>query len=154
MNSPKAISGLLRDGVGERLEGMLQRCQRLRALEQRLYDCLDISVSGHCRLLNVQGRRLVLGVSSPAWASRIRYQIPALLTCVQRLEGMEGVEGIDLRVLPKEAAPREARKRDYQPMQLSRHSAQLIDSCAEHIDDEALRRALKHLAGRGRQDPG
>lgn len=146
MNSPRPLSGLLHKNANPTLDGLVKRCQHLQKLEQQLSACLDIRSIGHCRLINVHQGELLLGVDSAAWASRLRYQIPTLLDCVRKQDGLRGLRNIRLTVLPSQETSKPPLTR--RPANLSRESALALQSCANHIEHDGLRQALERLASR------
>ena len=151
MNSPTPITSLLSTTQASGLRQLMQRCEQLRALQRQLHQCLDLNLMGHCRLVNLQGQSLILAVPSPAWATRMRYQLPTLLSCLQAQQGMRHIKEIQIRVHP--ANDHETPRQAPRPVSLSAQSAMLIADCAEHINDAALSQALFRLARHGQDRP-
>lgn len=69
----------------------VRRALWLEALEQQLRPCLPPPLSGHCRLGNVAGGRLVFIVDSPVWKARLRLAAPEIIE-VARSIGLAATE--------------------------------------------------------------
>jgi hypothetical protein len=148
MNTPRPLNSLLNGTGNDTLERLMQRGKQLLQLERRILECLDIEAAGHCRLLNLREGELILGVDSQAWASRLRYQIPALLECTRRLDGLAALQSIQLNLLPKS----ELQPTRYRPaIPMSRESSLALQSCAQHLSHPPLRAALEKLATRRKE---
>ncbi|HFQ91359.1 MAG TPA: DUF721 domain-containing protein, partial [Chromatiales bacterium] len=103
-------------------------------------------LEGHCRVLNYDGRRLVLRTDSPAWNTLLRYHTPDLLTRLRRHAPLRGLASLHIRTAP--ATP-EAKPRDTAPPRgLGPDTAALVRSLADTMNDERLRLALRRLADR------
>lgn len=150
MNSPSPLSQLLHKASNSSLNRILARAKGLQQLERRLLQCLDIEAATHCRLLNIEQGECVLGVDSAAWASRLRYQLPNLLECARRLEGLSGLRHIRLSLQEPTTPLTEASLPKRPAQRLSRESAMAVNECARHIEHEGLRHALQRLASRGK----
>ena len=150
MNSPALLGKLLHKGSNSSLNRILARAKGLQQLEKRLLQCLDIEAATHCRLLNIEQGECVLGVDSAAWASRLRYQLPNLLECARRLEGLSGLSHIRLSLQEPTAIATGALPPKRPALRLSKESALAVDECARHIEHEGLRTALQRLATRGK----
>ncbi|MEZ5542487.1 MAG: DUF721 domain-containing protein [Pseudomonadota bacterium] len=99
MNNPIKIQ----DIIGSRAQSRLVRQARLLLdIDAQLQQLLPDSLRPHCRLLSVNGNKLVLAADSPAWAARLRFQTHQLLRQL-RLPGNVRLRGIRIRVRPPEA---------------------------------------------------
>jgi hypothetical protein len=76
----------------------------------------------------------------------LRFALPALAGRLPRVEGFEFVEHLTVRVAPADAFKGGARRR----IALSIEAAEMIWSCAAHIEDEELSAALRRLASHAR----
>lgn len=140
MDKPSQLTKLL-DQSASAAGNILRRGQYLQRLNQLLSRVLDTESRLHCRIGNVRDGLLILYTDSTAWATRLRYQAPALLAQLQQQKGLEGLQKIELRVLPE--GKQEVK---HQKASLSNEAASCITACADGIEDERLRNALKHLA--------
>lgn len=140
MDKPKPITDLLyRDNFPA--EGVLQRGQFLHRLNRLLSSLLDDDSRLHCQVGNVRDGVLIIYVDSTAWASRLRYQSPALLKQLQQRKGLAALNQIEIKVLPRQ----ESKKR-IKPVELSAEASSCLSACADSIADEGLRAALQRLA--------
>ncbi|MDH5784698.1 MAG: DciA family protein [Chromatiales bacterium] len=146
MNKLSQLSVLLQQ-CGIASDGLLQHGQRLNLLEQLIKELLDSGSSLHFRLGNYRDNTLILYADSNAWASRLRYQAPALLTQLRKMEGLDGIDRIDVRVMPQEI--KSIKK---QHVSLSSAASSCIIACADGVSDEGLRNALRHLARHHKPD--
>ena len=149
---PASIDRWLGHGAG--VWGRLTaRAARLRRLQPTVQGCLEAVSAGSptppVRVAAFDGGDLLLVTESPAWSARLRYQEPALLTCLTR-SGLL-VSRIRVRVTP---APPPDPPRRARPARLSPHSARLLDAYARSVHDPALRAALERLASRGSRGGG
>ncbi len=140
MDKPNQITKLLHSASFP-AEGLLQRGQYLHRLDRLLGKLLDAESRLHCRVGNVRDGVLILYTDSTAWATRLRYQTPALLQQLKQRRGLEGLQQIELRVLPKEK-----KEVSYQQAKLSQEASSCLTSCAESVEDEGLSGALRRLA--------
>ena len=91
----------------ERLGVILRRdahladlCQRgldLQSLDKKLKRRLDHGLQDYFELANIRGDVAVLLAASPAWAARLRYQVPLILAACRAL-GMDSVKTIQIKV--------------------------------------------------------
>lgn len=129
-----------KEGVSFR--NTLERARQLHQLSSLITQCLDPAIAQHCQLANVRGDTLVIQSDSPGWASKLRYLGPQIINCLQQHQRLRAIKRIKVRVAPL-AQPIE---RSVRRMQLSPENAQLIDSLADSITDQALGAALRRLA--------
>lgn len=154
MKSPKPLHKLLR-GSSLTLSGVVDRANELAALNAALSQLLDPTLAAHCRVANLRRDTLILQADSPAWAARLRYQIPALLKTLRGARSpkaaLRGLEEIQIKIRPPARRPpvkvgRQAR--------MSPSAARLIDAAAQCMDDAPLQSALHRLASRARHGRG
>lgn len=102
---------------------------------------------------------LVLRVTSPSWASRLRYQLKPLIERLRTEAEFASLTDIEIRVRPqadpgveqerlrvREEQLRYARKVN----RMSTHTAEVIQAAADAIDDPELKQALQRLSQRKR----
>ncbi len=143
MTRPRSLQQLL--GLGESAR-LIERIQYLKSLNGQLHICLDPETSSHTQVADLNAERLLVHVDSSAWATRLRYQLPQLLRCLNQHPSLAQLRRIDIRVAPL-AQPVPSPP---QPATLSDANAAIIDSTADSLSDPSLRTALKRLARRGR----
>lgn len=140
MDKPSPITKLLQRADFP-AEGVLQRGQFLHRLNRLVGSLLDDDSKLHCQVGNVRDGVLILYVNSTAWASRLRYQCPALLKQLQQRRGLASLQQIEIKVLPKQEKIEKSR-----PAELSREASSCLSACADSIEDNGLRTALQRLA--------
>ena len=104
----------------ERLGVILRRdatladlCQRgldLQHLDKKLKRRLDPGLQAYFELANIRGDVAVLLAASPAWAARLRYQVPLILAACQAL-GLESVKTIQVKVRKTFVEPQDGSSR-------------------------------------------
>jgi hypothetical protein len=92
------INRLISDPNGE-VKALLDQLAKIQTLNNTLHDKLNATLSKHCRVINLRKNTLVVAVSSPAWANKIRFQLPDLLTHF-RENGYIGLANIEVIVQP------------------------------------------------------
>lgn len=140
MDKPHPLTDLLKN-ANFPAEGVLQRGQFLHRLNRLVSHLLDDDSKRHCQVGNVRDNTLILYVDTTAWASRLRYQGPALLKQLQQRKGLESLQQVEVRVMPQEEKVSKEHKAE-----LSGVASSCISACAESIGDDGLRNALQNLA--------
>ena len=120
--------------------------QLLARLTEFLRQPLPRSVAEHCEVANFRNEELVIGTDSSAWAARLRFHTPQILSHLATHPTI-AVRRITIRVLPPSAvvAPR-LRNR----MKISRNSGEVLEQTARTVTDPRLQAALHKLATRAR----
>lgn len=92
-------------------------------------------------VLGLRGSELLVAVTSPAAASRLRFEAP---TIAQRLRkaGWSSLKEIQVRVHPQQAQEKRSRSRRY-----SEEAAKGVAETAAEVSDPDLHAALQRLAG-------
>ncbi len=125
---------------------VLERARSLQRLERAVLGVLPQDMAAHCSVMNLKKETLVLGVRSPAWASRLRFAAPRLLKQLQCQLSLE-VRRLDVRVIPeREEIPLPSRR----PVGMSLDNATLLARTADSVDHPQLREALYRLAAKTR----
>ncbi len=143
--SPKSVGRILRLSSAT-LAPLLTRVQLLARLTRTLHSHLPTSLAQHCQVANLKDGVLVIGVDSPAWAARLRYQLPQLLRHIQADDIVPDLTELRMRIQPA-AEIKVGRSR--LPVAMSTDTGVLLSQVAEGITDPDLRAALKRLSRRG-----
>ncbi|MCU7922769.1 MAG: DUF721 domain-containing protein [Candidatus Thiodiazotropha sp. (ex Dulcina madagascariensis)] len=114
-----------------------------KALFQRVRQYLPPPLDSQLKAAVMQEQTLSLFVSSPVWASRLRYLIPQLHR--QLRESGLRVERLRTRILPDERAGA-AKPTLKRRLKLSRESGELLRRTAASISDRQLRDAMLRLS--------
>ena len=91
---PKLLKDLL---AGRSLAGLAERAAATDRLARRLQALLPAELASHVTGANIRAGRLVVLVDAPAWASRLRFEAPALRERLRTEHELE-VEGVTVRV--------------------------------------------------------
>ncbi len=140
MDKPSPLTELLRQ-AGTPTGGLLQRGHFLQRLNKLLQSLLDDNLKLHCQVGNIRDGVLILYSDSTAWASRLRYQCPALLKQLQQRRGLAELRQIEVKVQPKQH-----KETQHKPATLSEQASSCLSVCADTVADEKLSRALLRLA--------
>lgn len=115
---------------------------------------LPLSERPHCLLAATRRGVLTLSVDSAAWATRLRYRIPDLLTAFQA----KGVTSIKMQIQPPGKAPGGLARRNAMAGRLPRGRT-LSEAAADHLllmadqsTDPGIGEAYRRLARRRRLD--
>ena len=96
--STRNVNHLISDPNGE-VKALLDQLAKIHTLNNTLHSKLNATLSKHCRVINLRKNTLVIAVSSPSWANKIRFQLPDLLSHF-RENGYLGLVSIEVIVQP------------------------------------------------------
>ena len=130
------------------LKKLLQRARLLQLVAQRVKELLPAPLAKHCQPGNVVNDTLFMYVSSPVWATKLRYLAPALVKKLQEQSVTRQITQIRIVVRPDVAV--QGKERAATPLRLSRANAELLRQAAETASTAKLSAALRRLAQRGR----
>ncbi len=142
MDKPTQITAMLSQD-NPSAERMLKRCRSLQRLQQLVASLLAPEFARHCHVGNIRGNSLIIFCDSPAWASRLRYQVAQLRDKLHQHPALATIEHIELKVMPTShehsSAPRAT-------PELSEYAASCLSACADTVNNQPLREALTRLA--------
>ncbi|NNG13671.1 MAG: DUF721 domain-containing protein [Gammaproteobacteria bacterium] len=98
----------------------------------------------HCVNAQLQHDTLIVHVDSPAWATKLRFQLGGLLANLRKVPSLNGLQQVQVRVLP--GAEKKLLGSVPSSARLSEESAELIRNLASAISDDALRASWLRLA--------
>lgn len=127
---------------------LLARARQLAELDRVVKQLLPESLLPHCKVINQKREILVLGATSSAWASRLRFVAPTLLKQLKNHLPTE-ISSIQIRTLPVESEPP---TRKVEQPQISLATATLLARTADDIDHDGLREALYRLAANSNEN--
>ena len=130
----------LRDGP---LRDLLSHAQRLEQIERLLQRFLEPPLGEHCRVANLRQGRLLLQADASAWATRLRFQAPALIDRLRRALPGEPLKSVQVQVCPPATPARQARRAS---ALLSTENAEALRAMAAGIADPGLKAALLRLS--------
>lgn len=99
----------------------------------------------HCVNARLQRDTLIVHVDSPAWATKLRFQLGGLLPSLRNTPSLDGLQQIQVRIMPG-AENKLLSRNPPSSTQLSEESAELIRDLASAISDETLRASWLRLA--------
>lgn len=123
----------------------MRRIDNLRTLNARLQQLLPTPLAQHCSVAALDRDRLVILVSSSAWATRLRLLHPKIIKAYHdfRIKSViTQVAPVAQQQRPKTAGQRRPR--------LSQQSSRLLAELAETTADPKLKNALRRLSQHGR----
>lgn len=142
VRSFRSIDNLLASG------GPAADLARRAAAQSRLLEAvraaLPAELAGHCLAAALEQDTLLLLVSNGPWATRLRFQEPALLACLAREFGLEA-RRLVCRAARHTTAERHGRH-EMPRRDISSRSRKLIRETADVIRDPELAAALRRLA--------
>jgi hypothetical protein len=116
-----------------------------RALCEMVRSTLSAPMDQQLKAAVLQSGVLSLFVSTPVWASRLRYTVPQLLEQLQQ-RGL-GVDRIRIRILLE--ASKKPSSLKHKTLSLSKHNGEILRHTAASIRDPDLSQALVKLSRHG-----
>lgn len=123
------------------LSAVYRHARDLAKLREAIAPALDAEARTHFSGVSGDSRRLVIFADSPAWATRLRYQAPAIEEAALRHLGAR--PRLAFRVIPDSPMPGDAAVRS--PW-LSERVVSALEASARTVGDEELAEALRRLA--------
>ena len=134
------ISDLL--DSSDRLSQICNHIEKINELQIKLRKYLDSRLNQHVVVADYQQKTLVLHTDSAAWAAKLRYITPDILTAFKG--DLPGIRTIRIKVAPADTPTRTSR----QTAKVSADTANGIRQVADQIEDTALRSTLHSIAGK------
>lgn len=141
-NITRPISELLQDKHYP-ISDLCNKANSIQKTDQKLKQCLDPSLHDHFELANIKTDSAILLVSSSSWATRLRYNIPAVLNALNNQLNFTSVKTIRIKV--KKVVPDNIIL-NKKPIPLSKNSAQILIDVANNFDDPQLRACILKLS--------
>lgn len=126
---------------------LLQQVQECGRLQQIFTQLLPNTWRDHIQIAKLSTQTLLIYTSSPAWTSKLRYQLPDLTEKFKMAAHWPELSDIHIRTLPT-AGPQVQKASQKRP-QLSPETALLLKQTSQSIADSGLSRALLRLARHG-----
>lgn len=140
------VGDRLRQPRPGRLAELLAEAQRLNRLNQILHAYLPPPLQEHVTLIRLDADAWIVQTDSPAWAARLRYQLPNLRQLLGEQLGMSTTPP-QIRIAPA-AAP-------YAPpprrLVITEQAARTLEAEAQKLSDPRLSAAVLRLARHARQ---
>lgn len=100
----------------------------------------------HIQLAVVHEDTIVLTADSSAWAAKMRYQVPNLITQIKKISEFSEIQTIRVKVSKSSSADNQPRNRKALP--ISTPCASALQKKASSVNDPALKEVLLRLASR------
>ena len=136
------ISKLLQDKRYP-IANLCKKANSIHEIDHKLKKYIDPSLHDHFELANIKTDSAILLVSSSTWATRLRYNIPAILNTLNNELNFTSIKTIRIKV--KKIIPDNAIK-PKKPMSLSKNSAQVLIDVANNFTDPQLRECILKLS--------
>ena len=136
------ISALLQDKHSP-IADLCNKAKTIRNLDHRLKKCLDPSLKDNFELANIKTDIAILLVNSSAWATRLRYNIPAILNALNNQLNFTSVKTIRIKVKKPVLDNSVSNKKH---IYLSDNSAQFLNEVANNFNDPQLRACMLKLS--------
>jgi hypothetical protein len=143
VNQPLAIRDLLTVRSGP-LSGLHARIAQSLDCQRRLRENLGPPMSEHLHVVNIRDNTLTLYTDSPAWASRLRFNIQNILDIARQHCGLDKLNAIRIKVMIQNSEIKPVKR----AKPCSDRTAKLIESTAQSMPDQKLRLSLSNLAKR------
>ncbi|GJM04353.1 MAG: hypothetical protein DHS20C09_03440 [marine bacterium B5-7] len=141
-NKTLPISSLLNDDHCS-VAALYKKAISIQEIDRNLKKLLDQSLKDKFELANINADAAILLVSSSAWATRLRYNIPAILNAFNKQLNLTSIKTIRIKIkksLPENSAVIK------KPIYLSNYSAQFLNDVADSFSDPELRNCFLNIS--------
>ena len=122
---------------------LCKKANSIQEINQKLKTYLDPSLHDHFDLANIKTDSVVILVNSSTWATRLRYNIPAILDALNNQLNFTSIKTVRIKV--KTLIP-ETSSKAKNPISLSKSSAQILLDTADNLSDPDLRECFLKLS--------
>ena len=146
MNNKKNISLPVSKLLKDESLSITELCKKadiIQQIEQKLKECLDPSLHNHFQLANIKTDSVVILVHTSTWATRLRYNIPAILDALNNQLNFTAIKTVRIKVAT--LTPKNSYK-PLEPISLSETSAQILRDIADNFSDSELRECFIKLS--------
>lgn len=135
------------NGTKNELTTLMKKSARLTALDHAIKQHLSIPLANYCKVANLRQGKLIIQTDSSVWASKLRFDIPALLSKLRLDPQFASLAGIDFFVQPiNTPSPPPTTIKPTPKFNISAQNRHLLLKTAENIRNERLRKVLEALA--------
>lgn len=141
-NKAKSICTYIRNNKSP-IYDLYKKAHDIQEMDRKLKKLLDPLLQDHFELANINTDNAVILVSSSAWATRLRYNIPAILNALNNNLNLNSVKTIRIKVkhsIPDKSNPNK------EPIYLSNDTAHFLNETAKNFSDPELRACLIQLS--------
>ena len=137
----------------KQLNKLYTHARDICALNEKLHNYLDPTLSGHCSIANYSAETLIINADTSAWASKLRNRIPDILDYARHKCGLNKLITVRIKVSPNDNNKTQSAlpvtglgRKAY----LSKNSADFIASVATSIQDPVLRESILRISKNAR----
>lgn len=146
MPNPQSVQSLLKV-PGNPFDRLLKQAETLGKYNDKLQLLLPSSLKKQVFLLYCDSQQVVLGTTSAAQVTQLRFDADHLLTQLRQLPGLQEVQSLRFKIV----APPATSGKPLPPAKLSESAGQILNQAAEAFDDPDLKAAIKRLATRSKR---
>jgi hypothetical protein len=139
---PKSVATWLQQR-SDQMSLLLIRVRLLSQITNLIKAHLPEPLSKHCYAVNIDGSTLVVGCDSSTWATKLRFQLPHILSLLKDHRELPDFCQIRVRVQPldKERIPPSNRR-----LSMSQLASTSINNLADNTSHPQLKAALRRLS--------
>lgn len=115
---------------------LCNKAYSIQEIDQNLKQCLDPSLHHHFQLANIKTDSVIILVNSSTWATRLRYNIPAILDALNNQLNFTSIKTVRIKVKTKNS---ETLTKPKKQISLSKSSAQMLRDVADNFSDPDIR---------------
>lgn len=142
----KHISPSISDLLKDKRYTLVDLCNKAKAIQDinlKLKECLDPSLHSHFELANINNDTAILITSSSTWATRLRYNIPAILDALNNQLNFTVIKTIRIKVNKTTHHDVASNKK---PVPMSKDSSKILIDVANNFKDTELQECLLKLS--------
>lgn len=140
-NNSSSINDLLLNNSSS-FTTLIERVSQISLLQNKLRSELGHPMSEHLNVANFTSNSLTLHTDSPAWASRLRFNIQKIIKIARQKCGLDDLKSVRIKVVILEKDTTTT----YRTLSLSENSSKFIDDAAASINDHNLKTALLKIS--------
>jgi hypothetical protein len=136
-------------GSNEQLNKLYTHAKDIYALNEKLQKHLAPSLISHCSVANYSEETLTINAETSAWASKLRYGVPDILSYAKNECGLSKLKSVRIKVSPSHKNTAQSNLSTMLPVRkasLSKESADFIKSVATSIKDPALHKSILKIS--------
>ena len=141
-NKTPSISNLLEDNDSS-FAALFKKANSIQEIDHRVKELLDPSLKNNFELANINTDTAIILVSSSAWATRLRYNIPAILDILHNQLNYGSVKTVRIKI-KKPILEKSVLTNN--PVTLSNDTAQFLHDVADNFTDPELRQCILKLS--------
>lgn len=141
-NKTLPISSFLNDGQSS-FAALYKKANSFQEIDRNLKKLLDPTLKDKFELANINADTAILLASSSAWATRLRYNIPAILNVFNKQLNFTSITTIRIKIKKSVSDNSVLIKK---PIYLSNNSAQFLNDVANNFTDPELRKCILNIS--------